>query len=372
MKDPRVKALARLLVNHSCSLKEGERVLVEAVNAPEEIVLELCRAAKAAGATPFVSLKNDRVIRELCTLYDETDARLMADAELHMLRQMDAFISIRAIENAQEYSDVCGDKLQNILRHYVEPVHYRYRNEHTKWVALRWPTPAMAERAGMSTEAFEDFFFDVCTIDYAKMDAAMTPLVSLMRQTDEVRIHGPGETDVRFSIKGIGQYKSVGRHNIPDGELFTAPVRDSVQGRIHYNVPSVYYGTDFRDVRLEFRDGRIVEASAAANERKLKEILDTDEGARRIGEFAFGFHPRIHEPMRDILFDEKIAGSIHLTPGNAYADADNGNRSAIHWDLILRQTPDAGGGEIWFDQTLVRRDGRFVPVELACLNPENL
>jgi aminopeptidase len=224
----------------------------------------------------------------------------------------------------------------------------------------------------MSTEAFEDYFFSVCAIDYARMEAAMEPLAALMRETDEVRIKGV-DTDLSFSIRNMRQYKSAGRRNIPDGELFTAPVRDSVRGRIRYNVPSVYYGTKFEDVQLEFTGGKITRAvCAAGNTQRLNELLDQDEGARYIGEFAFGCHPHITRPTGDILFDEKIGGSVHLAAGNAYRDCDNGNRSAIHWDLILKQTPDAGGGEVYFDNVLIRRDGRFVLPELAPLNPENL
>lgn len=370
--DARIEKLAGLLINHSCALRSGERVFIEAINAPVEIVVSLIRAAKAAGATPLVSLKDDRVISELGAAYTADDVKLMADCELYTLRQVDAFISIRAIQNAQEYSNIPGENLKNILRHYIQPVHLQYRNENLRWVALRWPTPSMAERARMTTHGFEDFFFKVCTLDYERLDAAMNPLVELMSRTDRVRIVGPGQTDLSFSIKGMSQYKSSGRHNIPDGELFTAPVRDSIEGRIRYNVPSVYYGTLFEDVCFDFHLGKITNATSRDNSEKLNEVLDQDEGARFIGEFAFGFHPQINEPIRDILFDEKMAGSVHLTPGNAYLECDNGNRSAIHWDLILIQTPAWGGGQIYFDGTLIRKDGSFVLPELALLNPENL
>lgn len=372
MKDARIEKLAGLLINYSCALKSGERVLVEAISAPVEIVTELIRAARARGCTPLVWLKDDRVISELCSAYTEDDVKWMAACELNVLKQVDAFISIRAIQDPQEYANIPADKLANVLRHYIQPVHYEYRNTHLRWVALRWPTPAMAERAGLTLEKFTDFFFDVCNFDYERMDAMMNPLVELMKRTDRVRIVGPGETDISFSIKGMSQYKSAGRHNVPDGELFTAPIRDSVEGRICYNVASYYYGTLFEDVCLEFQEGRIVAANCRGDARRLNEVLDQDEGARYVGEFAFGFHPGIRRPVRDILFDEKIAGSIHLTPGNAYLECDNGNRSAIHWDLTLIQTPEWGGGSIYFDGRLVRKDGRFVLAELAGLNPENL
>ena len=371
MKDPRVSRLAKLLIHHSCALRDGEKVLIEAIGVPNEIVIALIREAKVVGGTPIVSIKDDQVIRELCSCFNEDDVKLMADCELYTLKQMDAFIGIRGFMNISELSDVPKERLGNILKNYVHPVHLEQRNKHTKWVVLRWPTPSMAQQADMSTEAFENFYFDACTIDYAKMDAAMDPLVHLMRKTDRVKIIGPGDTDISFSIKGMLQCKYVGRHNVPDGELFTAPIKDSVNGRIHYNAPSVFYGTTFEDICFDFKDGKIVKASCK-NGGKINEILDQDEGARYVGEFAFGFNPYILKPMKEILFDEKITGSIHLTPGNSYKECDNGNRSAIHWDLILIQTPGVGGGEVYFDDILVRRDGMFALEELKGLNPENL
>jgi aminopeptidase len=240
----------------------------------------------------------------------------------------------------------------------------------TKWVVLRWPTPSMAQMAGMSTEAFEDFFFRVCTLNYSKMEGAMKPLAALMNDTDRVRIIGPG-TDLNFSIRGIATVACSGQHNIPDGEVFTCPVRDSVQGHIQFNAPTIYQGTAFDSIKLGFKNGRITDATGN-NTARINEILDTDEGARFIGEFALGFNPFILEPMRDILFDEKIAGSFHFTPGQAYENADNGNRSQVHWDLVCIQRPEYGGGEIYFDDKLIRKDGEFVLEELKGLNPENL
>jgi len=225
--------------------------------------------------------------------------------------------------------------------------------------------------AEMSTEAFEDFFFNVCTLDYAKMSRAMQPLKELMQRTDKVRLKGPRDTDLAFSIKGIAAIACDGKLNIPDGEVFTAPVRDSVNGVIRFNAPTIYRGTTHNDVRLVFQNGKIVEAASTASE-KLNEVLDADEGGRYVGEFAIGVNPYCTRPMKDILFDEKIGGSIHFTPGNAYEEADNGNRSSIHWDMVLLQSPDAGGGEMWFDDRLVRKNGRFVLPELQPLNPENL
>jgi aminopeptidase len=207
-------------------------------------------------------------------------------------------------------------------------------------------------------------------MDYPKMGKAMIPLEKRMKKADKVHIKGPG-TDLAFSIKGIGAKKCEGSRNIPDGEVFSCPTLKSANGVIQFNTPTLYSGTKFDNVRLELKDGKVVNATAN-NPKRLNEILDTDAGARFIGEFAIGFNPHIQTPMCDILFDEKIAGSLHFTPGQAYEDCGNGNKSAIHWDMVLIQRKEWGGGEIWFDGELIRKDGLFVPKDLKPLNPENL
>lgn len=371
MIDPRVLELASLLVNHSCTLREGERVLIEAIGIPAEVIVTLMRAARAIGATPFVVIKDDRVIREICSTYSQREWEVLANHDLDLLKKVDVFIGIRAQVNVHELIDVSPAQMANTLAYYVDPLHNNYRNRHLKWVVLRWPTPAMAQRCRMSTEAFESFFFSACLIDYPKLEMAMEPLVKLMSRTRHVRVVGPGDTDLSFEITGMPQCKYAGRHNIPDGELFTAPILDSVRGRILFNVTSVYYGTTFERVRLDFKDGKVVDADSD-NLDRLKWVLDIDKGARYVGEFAFGFNPYVVHPMNDILFDEKMAGSIHLALGNAYPQCDNSNRSAIHWDLILKQTLDCGGGEVYFDDVLIRRNGLFVLDELVLLNPDKL
>jgi aminopeptidase len=231
---------------------------------------------------------------------------------------------------------------------------------------LRYPTDSFAQAAKMSTQAFEDFYFDVCTADYAAMKEAEKPLVARMEAADRVRIVSPG-TELEFSIKGIPVIPCYGDRNIPDGEVFTAPVRDSINGKIRFNTPSRYQGVVYENVEFEFKQGKIVAATSNETE-KLNAVLDSDEGARYCGEWAIGVNNRVREPMLDTLFDEKIGGSFHLTPGQAYDIADNGNDSRIHWDLVLIQRPDYGGGEIWFDGELVRKDGKFLPADLQGLN----
>lgn len=295
---------------------------------------------------------------------------MMAKYEALRMKDMDAYISVRASRNGSELSDVPEEKMNLFNKYFQAPVHSDIRVPNTKWCVLRYPNYSMAQSADMSTEAFEDFYYKVCNLDYSKMSKAMDSLVNLMNKTDKVRLTGPG-TDLIFSIKDIPAIKCDGKMNIPDGEVYTAPVKNSINGTLSYNTPSVYNGFSFDNIKFEFKDGKIINATANNTER-INSILDTDAGARYIGEFAIGVNPYILHPMKDTLFDEKIAGSIHFTPGASYDDAPNGNKSAIHWDLVLIQRSDYGGGEIYFDDVLIRKDGIFVIDELKCLNPENL
>ncbi len=366
--DPRLDQLAAVLTGFSTGLRRGERVLINAFDVPDAMVVALIRAARRRGALPFALFHHARVERELMRGAVAAQYLPHTRAELARMKGMQAYIAVWGSHNIFETSDVPAAAVQLVSR-LMKPVQDR-RVNHTKWVVLRWPTTGMAQQAGLSTEAFEDFYFRVCTLDYRRMEPGMRALADLMRRTDRVHIKGPG-TDLRFSIKGIGAEACGGRKNIPDGEVFSCPVRDSVEGVVQYNAPTVYLGTSFDHVRLVFKRGRIVEA-AANNTRRLNEILNSDPGARYVGEFALGFNPHVREPMRDILFDEKIAGSFHFTPGQAYADCGNGNRSQVHWDLVCIQRPEYGGGEIWFDGRLIRRNGLFVPKPLQKLNPDYL
>ncbi len=366
--DQRYTKLADLLVEHSLKLKKSEKILLDLTDVPDDFAISLLKAVRKKGAYPFIELKHSRVSREFILGSNDAQSKEFAKLELAKMKQMQAYIAIRGANNSCEYADIPGKVLTSYSK-ILRPV-LNQRVNKTRWVVLRWPTPSMAQSANMSTEGFEDFYFKVCTLDYNKMAKAMQPLVKLMNKTDKVHIMGNG-TDLQFSIKSIPAIPCSGTHNIPDGEVFTCPVKDSVQGIIKYNTPSNYLGTRFENVTLEFDNGKIVKASSSDN-KKINQILDTDAGARYIGEFAIGVNPYILHPMSDILFDEKIAGSIHFTPGQAYEIADNGNRSAVHWDLVLIQRPEYGGGEIYFDGKLIRKDGLFVLPELKDLNPKNL
>ncbi len=366
--DSRYVQLAEGLAGFSCELKKGERVLIDAFDVPEAMVIALIRSARARGAHPYVNIHRARVTRELMLGAEEAQYAPYAEVELKRMEKMDAYIALRGSDNIFENADIPSSRVQ-LVSQLMKPV-LDHRVGKTKWVVLRWPSPGMAQQAGLSTETFEDFYFKVCTLDYARMVPGMAALAELMKQTDRVQIKGPG-TDLTFSIKGIGAQPCGGQRNIPDGEVFSCPVKDSVEGHVQYNAPTVYLGASFDHVRLAFKKGKVVEATSS-NSKRLNEILDSDAGARFIGEFALGFNPHILEPMRDILFDEKIAGSFHFTPGQAYDGVGNGNKSQVHWDLVCIQRPEWGGGEIWFDGKLIRKDGLFVPKALHKLNPAYL
>jgi len=364
MNDPRFDKLAKLLVEYSTCLKPNETVLIESFDVPDEMTIALIRAARNVGAIPFVQVQRAPINRELALKASDRQLNLASQHELSRMKKMDAYIALRGSNNITELSDVPMKQMQLVAKK-MRPVQDR-RVKKTKWVVLRWPTSSMAQLAAMSTEAFEDFYFEVCTLDYRKLQPGMKALKALMERTDRVEIKGPG-TQLQFSIKGIPSVICGGDRNIPDGEVFSCPVKNSVQGHVTFNAPSIYQGIGFDGIRLEFRDGKVIGATSNQTE-KLNKILDSDAGARYIGEFSLGFNPYVLQPMRDILFDEKIAGSFHFTPGQAYEEADNGNRSQVHWDMVAIQRPDYGGGEIYFDGTLIRQDGEFLPKRLRSLN----
>ena len=365
MHDSRIDALARQLIRYSTSLKKGEKILIDLYDVPDSIGLALLREVRSRGALPFLRVQQGRLNREMLKGATDDQYAVIARHLLAEMKDMDAYIAIRGSHNIAETSDVPAERMKLAMKH-MRPV-LDHRVKKTKWCVLRWPSPSMAQQAGMSTEAFEDFYFKVCLLDYKAMVPAMNALKKMMDRTDRVEITGPG-TDLRFSIKNIPAVISGGNYNIPDGEVFTSPVRDSVEGVITHNAPTIYQGIPFDGIRLEFSKGKVVKADAGAKTTQLNRILDSDAGARYIGEFALGFNPVIREPMRDILFDEKIAGSFHFTPGQAYEEADNGNRSQIHWDMVSIQRKDYGGGEIRFDGKVIRKDGVFLPKALAKLN----
>ena len=373
MKDKRNEILARLLIEYSVELKAGEILYLE-IKGKEALELgkQVIRIATEKRAVPFWYYNDESLLRQWIHSADDNQFKKQAELHLELMKRADAYIGLRGSDNPFDLADIDSKQMDKQKTLFYKPVHLEERVKRTKWVVLRYPNNAMAQLAETSQESFEDFYYEVCCADYAKMSKAQDKLKALMEATDKVRLKAPG-TDLTFSIKGIPCVKCDGTRNIPDGEVYTAPVRESVNGTISYNTPSLYEGVVYNGISLTFENGKIVKATADSNVEKLNEILDTDEGARYVGEFAIGVNPFILHPMKDTLFDEKIAGSFHFTPGQCYDEAPNGNQSAIHWDLVLIQRPDYGGGEIWFDDKLVRKDGVFTDPELEkSFSAENL
>ena len=371
--DERITRLAENLIKNSVKLKKGEQIYIEAIGlSTMPLVQELVKAATKAGGVPFYYF-NEQALQK-AFIENASVAQMKAQAEIHkqLMSNSQAYIGVRGNDDLFKMSAVDPEKMNNYQKYYWNPVHSEIRVPQTKWCVLRYPNVAFAAMSKMALEDFEDFYFDACLVDYVKMGQAMKPLKKLMDKTKKVRIVAPG-TEVEFSIAGIKSIICDGQMNIPDGEVYTAPVKDSINGVIQFNTDTTYMGAVFSNIRLVFKDGKIIEGHSMINDDKFQKILNIDEGSRYMGEFALGVNPFVTQPMLDILFDEKISGSFHMAIGNSYEDeTNNGNKSAIHWDLVQMQDAEHGGGEIFFDEVLVRKNGRFVLPELIGLNPEKL
>ncbi|MGG1630251.1 aminopeptidase [Rossellomorea sp. NRS-1567] len=368
MRDPRLERLAEVLLTHSLKLVEGEKLFIMGEHSTKPLVKEVLQKAYEMGVIPYYELGDQELLRIMATHAKPEQMILQNKWNMEKYQDIDAFLNISSEANDAEMSEVPAEQWQLLMPHMKESNDYLIQNK--KWALLNYPNPSLAQKAKMSYDTFFDYLLEVCTVDYKQMEEAQKPLKELMDKTDKVRITGEG-TDLTFSIKDIPSVMCFGERNIPDGEVYTAPVKDSVNGTITYNTPTLYRGFSFNNVSLTFENGKILKATADKT-KELNDILDTDEGARFIGEFALGVNPKINEPMLDILFDEKINGSFHFTPGQAYEGADNGNRSSVHWDMVCIQRPEYDGGEIYFDDVLIRKDGLFVVEELKGLNPDAL
>lgn len=372
-KDERLKKYAENIVKNSVELKKGERVFIEGFSdSVKDLFNEIIVAATKAGAVPFWYFNDNAFIKSFVDNASEKQMEAFGKMHAEVMAKCDAYIAVRGYDDMFMMADIKPRQMQMYQKLFYTPVHFDIRVPKTRWVVMRYPNNTMAALSRMSTTAFEDFYFNACLLDYKKMGKAMLPLKKLMDKTDKVRLVAPG-TDLSFSLKGLKAVICDGDRNLPDGEVYSAPVKNSINGVIQFNTDTVYEGEYFSNIRLEFKDGKIVKGTSTANNDKFQRLLNHDVGSRYMGEFAIGVNPYVTKPMLDILFDEKIAGSIHMAIGNSYDDETfNGNRSDIHWDLVLIQTPEWGGGEIWFDDRLIRKDGRFVLKELEGLNPEKL
>lgn len=359
------KLLAQKILKFSCELKKGENVLLQLVGLNGIGLLRaLVETAREMDTNPFVQIEDVEVQRMLVETGDESFWENQANVDqLPLMKQMDAFVGIRASMNIYEQAAVKKQANKAYGDAFATPVHFEERVKNTKWVVLRYPSEAFAMNAKMPTQQFSTFYYDACLLDYSGLAEAMKPLEERLRKTDIVRLKGEG-TDIKLSVKGQNWIPCYGKRNIPDGELFSSPILDSVNGQITY-APSVYQGKPFEFVKLIVKNGTVVDFDSS-NNKQLEEILDTDDGARRFGEFSFGLNPIIEKPMYDILFDEKIYGSNHLTLGNDYEEAPNGNESSIHWDLVCI------GADVYLDEEKIREGRNYVGDDLLGLNPSAL
>ena len=372
-KDSRLVKLAKNILHYSIKLKKGETIYLEGFSSSSKDLLdELIKETIKIGAVPFYFYNDMDLIRS--TIEGASEAQIQGYTDLHksLMEKADCYVAVRGYDDMFALSDVDDKYKERDNKIFHKQVHIDTRLPKTRWCVLRYPNTAMAAVSRMSVKAFEDFYFNACLLDYAKMGKAMRPLKKLMDKTSEVHIKG-ADTDLRFSLKGQKSVICDGQMNIPDGEVYSAPVKDSINGYVQFNTDTTQDGVFFSNIRLEFKNGKIVKGTSVANNDKFQKILDIDAGSRYMGEFALGVNPYVTHPILDILFDEKISRSFHMAIGNSYEDeTNNGNVSAIHWDLVKIQTPEQGGGEIWFDGKLVRKNGLFVIPELEGLNPENL
>ncbi len=362
------KKLVDLIVGYSIDVQKNEKVLITTQTVEDkEFFMMLIDEIIKRGGIPCLDYKDPVLSNYLTKTSSEERIAVMKKLNEFEVDMFDSFISIRYNANDYEGKNIPSEIQKKYGQALLKASDIRVNKR--KWVLLNYPSDLDAYKSKMEIEEFKKFSFDVMTVDYRKMNKIVLPLKKLMDKTDKVRIVSPG-TDLTFSIKGMGSVPCTGEMNIPDGELYSAPVKNSVNGKITYNTPCPYQGNVYHDVCLEFKDGKIVKATCNGDNEALNAIFDTDEGARYVGEFSLGFNPMILHPMGDILFDEKILGSLHFTPGRAYKDCYNGNDSAIHWDMVLIQREEYGGGEIYFDDVLIRKDGKFILEELKPLNFE--
>ncbi|MBE6124211.1 MAG: aminopeptidase [Erysipelotrichaceae bacterium] len=367
MKDNRLTILAHILLDHSLQIEKGDNFVLKAPYSAKPLILEIVNYANEIEANAFVTITDQDITRKLMQGINKETALINNEIETLKFSKMKGLITIREEEKETDPIDI---ETLTMIGKINKPLNDTIINE-KRWVLLEWPTELAAQKVNMSYEQYYDFVLDVCTLDYVSMGKKAQVLKDLMEKTDKVRIVGPN-TDLSLSIKDCKAVICRGERNIPDGEVYVGPIKNSINGKITYNVKTKYQGKSFENICFEFKDGKIIKASANAYNKALNKILDIDEGARYIGEFSLGFNPIIKKEIGNILFDEKMCGSFHLTPGQCYKRSNNGNNSQIHWDLVCSQLEEFGGGQIYFDDVLIRDNGIFVLEELKCLNPDKL
>ncbi|MCL4873421.1 aminopeptidase [bacterium] len=355
MPDPRVKRLASILVNHSLGVKKNDTVLISSsTELAKPLVLEVFREVLKAGGHPTTSIGFEETSNIFFDTATKEQVAFFPKTKLFEAKNIDCFVNIRASANKKALSNVdartVGER-SKVLRPISEEIVNRKR-----WILCNFPTNGLAQEADMSLEEYEDFVYSATNIDWNKVRQKEMKLKAALDRAKEVRIVGK-DTDLKIGIAGRKSIPCYGERNMPDGEVFLSPQEDSAEGYIYYEMPAIYQGREVTGIRLRFKGGKVVEASADKNEDFLIAMLDTDKGARFLGELGVGVNYGIQKFTKDILFDEKIGGTVHLAVGRSYEEAGGKNISAIHWDMIkdLRK-----GGAIYLDGKAIQKNGKFL------------
>jgi aminopeptidase len=366
MADPRVEKLAKLVVNYSIYCKKGDMVLIGAPPAAEPLALEMYREVLRAGGNPILNATFERA-NEI--FYEEASAEQLGFSSpfrKFLNQNLDATIGISADGNTRATSNVDPKKMACASAAGMDAKDIfskRSAAGELKWCGLVYPSNGLAQEASMSLSEYENFVYGACLVDrpdpiaeWKKVSVKQEKMVRYLDKVSKMEFYGE-DTELTMSVKGRKWINSDGKHNMPSGEVFSAPVEDSVEGRIRFTYPGIYQGKEIEDISLFFKKGRVVKATAAKGGELLQALLTIDDGAKRLGEVAIGTNDGIKRFTKKILFDEKLGGTIHMALGSAYLECRAKNRSAIHWDLIKDMKK---GGEIYGDGKLIYKDGKFL------------
>ncbi|MDD5331438.1 MAG: aminopeptidase [Candidatus Nanoarchaeia archaeon] len=351
--DPRIEKIAKILVDYSVKVKKGETVQVSGSESAKPLLLEVYKRVLEKGAYPILDVGLEGSSYLYYKIASEEQLKKFPEVAMFKTRKADAYISVAGDSNTRELANISPEKIA-IRRKVTKPISDLIHKK-DRWVIFDFPTNALAMEADMSLDEFEDFVYGASIVDYKELERKQEKLKEIIDNGNKVRIIGE-DTDIEMSIKGRLGINHPGIFNVPDGEIFTSPVDDSANGHISYSFPVIYSGKEVDGVKLKFENGKVVKASAEKNESLLKAMIKMDPGASRLGELGIGTNYKINKFIKNILFDEKIGGTIHLALGNSFPEANGKNKSALHWDMIkdLRK-----GGEILVDDKVIQRNGKF-------------
>ncbi len=352
MVDQRIEKIADILLNHSTKVKEGDYVIIEGEYQALELIKILYKKILQKGAFPIPKIGDDQFHSMYYKYAPDNVLKTFPEIAYNELKKVDCLIALRAPKNLKEMADVDPNKITDRTK-LLEPI--KTERLKKRWIVFNFPTNSFAQEAGMSLEDFEDFVYNACIQDWNKISKEQEKYIKLMESGSEVRIIGK-DTDIKLKIKGRQFINGSGSHNMPDGEIFTAPLENETEGHIYFDYPTVYSGKEVLGVMFKFEKGKIVDVKAEKGEDFIKQVLKTDEGASKLGELGIGLNYNIKKGIKNILFDEKIGSSVHMAIGSSYKECLGVNESAVHWDFIK----DMKNGKMFLDGKLVYENGRFI------------